>query len=224
MTEEYFADRERDLLDYLRNEFTDPENRITTITKTFTATNGQSTFVFPMTRIKNVADTLDIDGTEYRKGYHYTVQYGEGDRETTILTLNSNVPVLTAGQVVTVDFASGPSAIEREFSRADVKLPRVVLKFLTMTEEPAGLGDQIEDGLGSYMNVSYRIEVRDSYATRARQLTSELFNICRRLRHRNLFRTNLSGVGDVQNFDYDNEKEAYVWQFTLDLQWEGIFE
>jgi len=27
----------------------------------------------------------------------------------------------------------------------------------------------------------------------------------------------------MQNFDYDNEKAAYVWQVSLEIQWEVMF-
>lgn len=223
MTEEYMDERERDLFDYLRNNFTDPEGRAIRSTKAYTATASQTKFIIPGSKVVSVADTIDVDGTTYRKGYHYTVTYGEGEKGVTILNLTASGPTLAGGETVTVVYDHGSSAIEREFSRTDVTLPRVVMMFLTASEEPAALGDHIESGTGSYVNASYRIEIRDKYATRARRTLSQIFNICRRLRHSNLFRTNLTFAGDVQNFDYDIEKAAYVWQFDLDVQWEVIF-
>ena len=114
--------------------------------------------------------------------------------------------------------------IEREYARTDTTLPRVVMMFLTGSEEYAGLGDTMETGKGSYMNASYIFEVRDRYATRARVLASKAFNLGRKLRHAGIFRVVISSSSDLQTFDYDREKEAYVWQFTLDIQWDSIFE
>jgi len=224
MTEEFFDQRERDMLDYFRNNFTDPIDRGNTITETFTATAGQTEFNLRNTLVKNIADTITVDATTKRKGYHYTVDYGEGN-ETTTVTFNS---AMIGGETVEITYYYGSSVIEREFSRDDSALPRVIFYFLTGTEQVAALGDYMNANgngeKGSYHNASYRIEVRDRYASRARRLVSQLFNVPKKMRHANLFRVNIVLASDMQNFDFDKDKEAYIWQFNLDIQWEIMFE
>jgi len=220
MAEEYIYERERDILDYLRNQLDDPENRGTDIEdESHTATEGQTVFKLNNIYVKNVADTIILDGVTKRKGYDYTVQYGEG-KEATSITLNSSA---SAGEVLLVNYHHGSSMVEREFSRTDVKLPRVIMMFIIAEEEYAGLGDAMEEGKGSYINVSFRVEIRDKYANRAREIASKAFNIFRKMRHANLFRTNITRAGELQNFDFDPDKDAYIWQFTGDIQWEILF-
>ena len=219
-TEEYLDERERELLDYFRNNLTDPSSRATTKVDTFTATAGQTVFTLTQTLVKNVRETLTVEGVTKKKGYDFTVTYGEGSGTTTVTLLTG----ATVDDEVIITYDYGPSMIEREYSRTDTVLPRVVIMFLTGSEDFAGLGDSLEDGTGSYMNVSYRIEIRDKYASRCRRLASECFNLGRKMRHAGLFRLLISQSGDIQNFDYDMEKAAYVWQFTLDVQWDSIFQ
>jgi len=220
MTEEYIYEREQDVLDYFRNNLEDPSSRSTTVTnESHTGSGGQKIFTLDNTSVRNVRDTITVGGFTKRKGYDYTVQYGEGSNLTTI-TLESGTG---AELLITYDY--GPSMIEKEFSRSDVKLPRMVFMFLTGSEDPAGLGDELEEGSkGSYFNVSYRVEIRDRYATRARQLASKAFNLGQKMRHANIFRTNGTNSTDLQNFDFDPDKNAYVWQFTFNAQWEIMFE
>jgi len=220
MAEEFFDQREQELLDYFRNNFTDPSSRGTDTTDTFTATAGQTVFTLTNTLVKNVAETITVDGATMRKGYDYSVAYGSGNTSTTV-TLEVGA---TVGDAVVIAYHYGSSAVEREFSRTDVILPRVVMMFITGTERMAGLGDAMEGSKGSYFIASYRIEVRDRYASRARRSLSTMFNLVRKLRHENLFRMIMCRASDVQNFDYDREKEAYIWQFTIDVQWDLLFE
>ena len=220
MAEEYIYERERDLLDYLRNNLTDPEERGTDATETHTATAGQTEFILNHQLVKNVADTITVNAVTKRKGYDYTVEYGEG-KESTILTLKVGA---TVGHAVVITYHYGSSLIEREFSRTDTTLPRVVMMFLIGEEDFAALGDIMEFGKGSYFNVSFRIEIRVRYANRARILASQAFNLFRKLRQQSLYRTNITRAGSVQNFDYDRDKEAYIWQFTGDVQWEILYE
>ena len=155
-----------------------------------------------------------------RKGYDFSVQYGEGNNSTTV-TLNTGANL---NDEVIIDYHYGSSVFEREFSRTDVQLPRVVMMFITGTEVFAGLGDVMEGSKGSYFVASYRFEIRDRYASRARRTMSILFNLARKLRHQNLFRMIVAKPSNVQNFDYDRDKEAYVWTFNLDVQWDLLFE
>jgi hypothetical protein len=39
-----------------------------------------------------------------------------------------------------------------------------------------------------------------------------------------MFRTNITKAGGVQNFDYDRDKEAYIWTFNADIEWEIMYE
>ena len=221
MTEEYIDERERDLLDYFRNNTTDPSSRGTDITnESFIATSGQTVFTLANTLVKNVADTITLEGATLKKGIGYTVQYGEGTGTTTVtLTVGA-----TVGDELLISYHYGPSIIEREFSRTDVLLPRIVMMFLTGSEEYSGIGDIGEDGdKESFFNASFRIEIRDKYANRARTTASKAFNLVRKLRHANLFRVIISTPNDLQNFDFDPDKDAYVWQFTLNIQWDMRF-
>lgn len=221
MGEEYIYEREREFLDYLRNNIVDPATRGTNVTnESFTATAGQTVFTLANTLVKNVADTISVNGVTKYKGYDYYVTYGEGNHTTTV-TLRTGASV---GNIVLISYHYGSSLIEREFSRNDTELPRVVVMFIMGDEDFSSLGDTMEYGKGSYFNVSYRIEIRDRYATRAREVTSKVFNQIRKMRHANLFRTNITRAGSIQNFDYDRDKEAYVWQFTAEIQWEICFE
>jgi hypothetical protein len=229
MTEEYIYERERDLLDYFRNHLVDPINRGIVVTEPFTATALQTDFYLAQPLIKNVADTISyvrgITTTTLRKGYDYKVIYGEGKIERTKIVLTTG---LQAGDILSITYLYGPSLIEREFSRSDTQLPRVVLMFLTGSEGLAALGDYMDvEGVGtqgSYFDAAYRFEIRDQYATRARKLASEVANLCKKMRHANIFRVNITRVSDMQNFDYDMEKAAYIWQLTLEIQWEVMFE
>jgi len=222
MTEEYVYERERDLLDYFRNNLTDPssEQRGLDITETHTATAAQTEFVLNNTLVKNVADTITVDGVTKKKGYDYTVEYGEG-KDSTILTL---VVAASASDVVVITYHYGPSFIEREYSRSDAQLPRIIMMFLTGSEEHAALGDYVESTKGSYHNAAYRFEIRSKYANQARVLTSQAFNLCKKIRHANLFRTNITRASEMENFDFDADKDCYIWQFSLDIQWEIMFE
>jgi len=220
MSEEYIIDRERDLLDYIRNNSTDPESRGTDVVdETFTATAGQTEFILGNVLVKNVADLIKINGSQVRKGYRYFVTYGKGN-ETTKVTLTQPAAL---NDEIKISYHYGASFVEREYSRTDAKLPRIVMMFLVGSEEMAGLGDIMEDGRGSYFNVSFRFEIRDRYADRSKEIASKTFNLIRKLRHNNLFRTNVSEANDFQNFDYDPDKEAYILQFTAELQWEILF-
>lgn len=221
MAEEFVYERERDLLDYFRNNIEDPINRSKTVTKVFTASASQTEFILPDPLVKNVADTIDKDGSTLRKGTHYTVEYGEGKFNKTKVILNTAAEI---NDEITIDYTFGSSMLEREFSRTDTTLPRSIMMFLTGSEEFSGLGDEMENSTGSYFNVSFRFEVRDKYASRARRLTSQLFNLARKLRRQNLFRMNIARAYDMENFDYDPEKEAYIWQFSLDVQWDLLME
>lgn len=228
MTEEYLYERERDLLDYFRNNQVDPESRGVNTSEDFTATALQTDFYLTQTLVKNVADTINrlrgATTTVLRKGYDYTVSYGEG-KESTKVILKTGA---TVGDVLTIPYHYGESIIEREYSRTDVQLPRVIMMFLTGSENFAALGDYMDvEGVGtqgSYFNASYRFEIRDKYATRARKVMSQMMNHCKKLRHDNIFRINITRATDVQNFDYDMEKNAYIWQFTLEIEWEIMFE
>jgi hypothetical protein len=224
MTEEYIYERERDMLDYFRNHLNDPDNRGISATETFTATAGQTDFWLGQTLVKNVADTITINSSTVCKGYRYKVVYGEGkDRTKVVLTTPAAL-----NDVIVITYFYGSSIIEREFSRSDTQLPRVVCMFLTGSEDFAALGDYMDvEGVGtqgSYFNAVYRFEIRDKYATRARKIASEVANLCKKMRHANLFRVNITRMSDMQNFDYDNEKDAYVWHLNLEIQWEIMFE
>ena len=224
MTEEYVYERERDLLDYFRNNLTDPLTGInargTDITETHTATAGQTVFWLNHTLVKNVADTITVNAVTKKKGSGYTVVYGEGKEPTKVtLTAAANV-----SELVVIVYHFGSSFVEREYSRSDAKLPRVIMMFLTGSEEHAALGDYVESTKGSYHNASYRFEIRSKYATQARVLTSQAFNLGKKIRHANLFRTNITRVAEMENFDFDQDKDCYIWQFSLDIQWEIMFE
>ena len=228
MTEEYLYERERDLLDYFRNNLTDPETRGKDTTEVFTATASQTDFYLTQTLVKNVADTITrlrgATTTTLRKGYDYTVTYGEGKESTKVVLTSAS----TVGDTITIIYHYGESIMEREYSRTDVMLPRVIMMFLTGSENFASLGDYMDvesvGTQGSYFNASYRFEIRDKYATRARRVVSQLMNLCKKLRHDNIFRINITRAVDAQNFDYDLEKNCYVWQFTLEIEWEIMFK
>ena len=220
MVEEYIYERERDMLDYFRNNLIDPVTRGTDSTYVEVGAYDQKVFTLPNTLVKNVSDTITIAGPIIlRKGYDYTVQYGEGSNSTTV-TLN-NVP----NSQVIIPYHYGPSMIEREFSRTDAQLPRIIIIFLTGSEEPANIGDTGESGgKSSWFNASYRIEIRSKYATQARELASKAFNLMQKMRQAVLFRTFFTNATDMQNFDYDPEKDCYIWQFTANITWEIHWE
>lgn len=220
MAEEYIYEREREMLDYFRNNITDPSSRGTNVVnEAFVATAGQTVFTLANTLVKNVADTITVNAVTKYKGYDYSVSYGEGNNTTSVTLFVAS----TVGDAVTISYHYGEAMIEREFSRTDVILPRIVLMQLTASEEYAGLGDQLEDGKGSYTNAAYRFEIRSQYATQARILASQVFNQCKKMRHANLFRVIVTTPTDLQNFDFDPEKDCYIWQLTLNIQWDSLF-
>lgn len=222
MAEEYIYERERDLLDYFRNNLEDPDTpkRGTTFTDIFTATDLQTEFVLTNLFVKNVGDTILVGTTPKRKGYDYYVEYGEGKKATKVILFTG----VEEDEIVTIEYHHGTSMVEREYSRSDAQLPRVVMMFLNGSEQYAALGDYTEEGLGSYFDGQYVFEIRSKYASQARTLASHAFNLARKLRHANLYRVIIARVSDLQNFDYDREKDAYVWQFTLDIEWDLMFE
>lgn len=220
MAEEYLMDREREFLDYIRNNITDPSSRgYDVIDETFTATAGQTTFTLRNNFVKNVDETITKDSTTLRKGYDFFVTYGEGNNATSVTLLVA----ATVGQIIKISYHHGASMVEREFSRNDTVLPRIVMMFLTGSEDYAALGDYMEYGQGSYANMTYRFEVRSEYASQARELASALYNLGQKMRHANLFRTNITQSKDIQNFDYDIDKNAYIWQLSIQVQWEIKF-
>ena len=220
MAEEYLMDRERDFLDYIRNNLVDPSSRGTDITEeSHTMIALQTEIILRRNLVKNVADTITVDSVTKYKGKDYTVSYGEGKNSTTItLAAAPGVDI-----VVLISYHYGPSLVEREFSRNDTQMPRVVMMFLTGSEDPAALGDYIESAQGSYFNGVYRFEVRSEYASQAREIASKLYNLGQKMRHANLFRTNITQSSDLQNFDYDIDKSAYIWQLSIKVQWEILF-
>jgi len=222
MTEEYIYEREREFLDYMRNNLADPAARGTDITdESFTATAGQTVFTLGNALVKNISETITVDGATKRKGYDFFVTYGEGKTGTTTVTLLVGA---TLDDEVLISYHYGPSMIEREWSRTDTVLPRVVIMFVQGEEDFAALGDIMDGQRGSYFDVTYRIEVRDRFANRARTTMSQAFNLIRKMRQTSLYRTNITRAGSVQNFDYDRDKEAYIWQFTADIQWEIMYD
>ena len=220
MTEEYIMDRERDLLDFFRNNLDDPEDRGNAVEQTFIAVEGQTEFQLSNSLVKNVADTIKINDVLHYKGYHYKVEYGEGKRPSTV-TINTP---LEEDDEVKIMYSYGEAMVEREYSRSDAKLPRVILMFLTGSAVYGALGDNFEDGKGTYLPVAVQIEVRDRFANRARKIASQAFNLGLKMRHADLFRTNIVNPEDLQNMDYDIEKECYIWTFTLSVEWELIFD
>lgn len=220
MAEEYLMDREREFLDYVRNNLTDPLARgYDVVDETFTATAGQTVFILRNVLVKNVADSITKDSATLRKGYDYYVTYGEGKDATTVTLLVG----ATVGQLIKISYHYGSSMVEREYSRDDTQLPRVVMMFLNGSEDPAAIGDYMEYGQGSYANMTYRFEIRSKYATQARDLASRLYNLGLKMRHAVLFRTNVTQSTDLQNFDYDIDKNAYIWQLSIKVQWEVKF-
>ncbi len=220
MTEEYLDDRHRELLDYFRNNGTDPEDRGQTITEEHTAIASQTEFLLNHVLVKNVSETITLDAVTLKKGKDFEVSYGEGKNRTKI-TLSS---AAVGGETLAVEYHFGPSMIEREWSRTDVLLPRVIMQFITGSEVLAGIGDAMLNTKGSYWVASFTFEIRDKYASRAARKLSEFFNLARKLRHQNLFRMIGSEATNIQNFDYDPEKEAYVWMFDLECEWDLPFE
>lgn len=223
MTEEFIYERERELLDYFRNNTDDPEERGIDVTEEehIISEDDQESITLNHNLVKNVADTIEINGLNYKKGKYYKVEYGIGNAETKIIFKNLTIE---NEDVVKVTYHYGQSLVEREFSRTDVTLPRVVMKFLLGTEEFSGLGEIMEDGIGSDFNATYRFEIRDKYADRAREIVAKTFNLARKLRHANLYKLIISSATDLQNFDYDPEKECYIWQFSLNVIWAIPFE
>ena len=136
MAEEYLIDRERDLLDYIRNNLVDPATRgYDIVSESHTLIAGQTEIILRRNFVKNVADNIVVDSVTMRKGYSYSVTYGEGNKATTVTLAAAP----GAGKIVTISYHHGPSMVEREFSRNDTQLPRVVMMFLTGNEDPAAL-------------------------------------------------------------------------------------
>jgi len=221
MAEEFIVDREYEFLDYIQNNLTDPLARGTDEAGEVTVAGaGQTVFTLANTLVKYVADTITVDAATLRKGYDYDVAYGAGTNTTTV-TLKV---ALAGGETVTIAYHYGETMIVREFARDDVKLPRVIVMQLTASEEFAGLGDTMLGGKGSYINASYRLEIRSAYASQARTLASQAFNLGRKMRQANLFRVIITSSSDLQNFDFDEKKDCYIWQFTINVQWDSLFE
>jgi hypothetical protein len=220
MVEEFIYEREEELIDYFRNNLTDPDTRGTDVVdESFTATASQTVFTLANTEVKNVADTITVEGVTKRKGRDYVVSYGQGVANTTV-TLKVGA---TVDDEILISYHYGDSMISREFAKDNTTTPRVIMMFLTGSEEFAGLGDALEDGTGSYFNATYRFEIRARYPGKARRIASQVFNLGKKARHANLHRLLITQSRDLGNFGYDRDKEVYIWQFSLDLQWDMIF-
>jgi len=216
---ELITDRENDLRDYLNNTIEDPEERGDSYVDTVTLAAGTTEYQLENNKVKYVADTISVAGSIKSKGFHYTVEYGVGEAMT-IITFTT--PLAVESEVI-INYHCNVALVEKGFSRSATKLPRIVMTLINGDEDYAALGDQLEDGKGVYINANYRIEIRDIYATRCKKLASKVFNSVMALRHKDLFRVNITRANGLKNFDYDPDKDCYIWQFNCDIQWELIF-
>jgi len=221
MAEESIDDRERELLDYILFNLEDPEERSTLVEEAFAAADGQEEYILNNNNITCVKNTITINGTTYRRGKHYIVEYGNSDEKTAKITFSDP---LTTNDAVIIPYYYGTALIEREYSRTKTKLPRIIMKLLLGGEEFAGLGEITEGGQGSYFNMSYKFILRDSRDIRNDQTNASLLNILRRVRHAGLYKHIISAIESWETFGYDIAKECYIRHVSFNVKWEVNFE
>jgi len=219
MAEEYWYQFEDMLVDWFRARYPDPETRATAITDEIIATAGQTEFETSVGDVQFIK-AVRWENATLRRGYDYTVEYPDDLTEPAKVIFNTPVSL---NDEIEIDFEIGHSWIDTEYSRRDNEMPRAILTHLTSAEVIAGLGELMEDGLGTYVMSSWVVEVRSTHLRQAKRLASQMFNSGKHLRRELPFRFITAETSDLQEIGFEEEKNAYTWTFQLDVQWELKF-
>jgi len=224
MTQEYIETRENEFFDFLNTYGpADPSTRGTEATESFTATAGQTVFNLASTTVKYVRGITN-DGVFLRRGYDYKVDYPgliNPSLTTPRITLTTGAVI---NKVVAIKYHQGDNWFDMEYSRDSDIMPRVVMMFLTASQEYAGLGDLGQDGNAQFINATYQFEIRSLSAEQAKYITNRLFDMCNQVRQAILYKTNACIATDMTQINFDPDTNAYTWQFTVYIQWEVGFD
>jgi len=219
MTEEFFYQREDELYDWIAQNLVTADPLGTNETDTFTATASQTVFTLTNKAVCYIK-SVTVNSVLQKRGWDYTVTYGDVNQDT-VVTMNTGVSV---GLSVVIVYHITDTFFDREYSRATEIMPRIILIYLTASKQRAGLGDIMTGGVGTFINASYRIEVRSLNAQEARRLASEMFNMADKARHANLYKTVWTLGSDMQQLNFDPDKNAYTFQMTLDVKWQLLVQ
>lgn len=223
--EEYIYEREEELLDYLRNNLTDPlTTRGVNTSDSFTATGGSDEeFTLTKPLVKNI-QSVTKEGSTLRRGEDYLVTYGEDGEDApydkTIVTIRST----TADDAIVITYHYGECLIHEGYGVQGKQLPLCFLQQLVNNQEYTGLGEGFDSGKSQWVLGSYVLEIRDKYKRRCKKKAHEAFNVIAQFRQSNPFRVNIVNGENIQDIGWDEEKKAHVYQFTIRIKWEVPFE
>jgi hypothetical protein len=217
--DENYRERELEVLNYLRNNLTDPLTRGTIKTDLFDGDGIKVTFTLTELQVKNVI-SVEVDGDNRYIGHNYYIDLGEGNLPSTI-TFRTPPPIGTDN--VEVVYKTGESMIYEGFQRNDSLTPRISMVSMGGSFEMVSIG---EDGVYGgdkqvYYNANYSFEIRSKYAKQMKNLTVELGKLLNRYRQLNPqpYKTIISRVLYTQPFDFDNELRVYRSRITFEIKW-----
>ena len=225
--EEYIYEREEELLDFLRNNLTDPKtSRGATKTDSFTASGGSDEeFTLTKNRVRNVI-SITQEGTTIYRGYDYLVNYGEigesAPYNQTVVTIRST----TLDDAIEIEYEYGEPYIVEGFTVEKVELPICVFEQLVANPEYTGVGEGFGAGKSQFVNASYLLEVRDKFKRRCKTKLHQAFNLVAQYRQQGKLPFRLSKVepANMVQLDFDEEKRAWIGQLTIKVRWEVPFQ
>lgn len=216
---ESYREREIEVLNYLRNNLTDPLNRGETKTDLFSGDGVKTTFELVNKQVRNII-SVSVDGVTKNIGHDYYMSLGEGALPS-FITFRTAPPTDTEN--VSVTYKVGESMIYEGFQRNESLTPRISMIALGAAPEFVSIGEDgiFNDGKQIYYNSSYSFEIRSKYASQMKNITHELagkLNQYRQLTPQP-FRTLISRVTYIQPFDFDNELRVYRSRITFEIKW-----
>lgn len=214
---ESMRDRETDLINYLRNSITDPSSRGTTAAQTYTATAGQTLFTLTNTLVKNII-SVTVNGTSKYIGYHYTINLGEGNAQSTVTLLTAS----TVGDTVVITYKYGSVMVYEGYLREDVALPRVALIFDGATPEFVSIGeDDSAGGKSIYYNARYTCEIRSNYAKQMKTILNDVMSVINKYRQTTPqpYKTIVTQITFIQSYDFDQELRIYRGFVSFTIKW-----
>ena len=207
---------------YLRNAMSDPNERGDSETDQFSGDGTQTQFILDKRYVKNVK-SVTVGGDIKYIGYHYVVEYGEGNEKTTVI-FRTAPPNGTDN--IEVEYDYGKSWIYEGFQRNESELPRISAIFSSGYSSPMAIGDQ-RDGTGNwvYRDVTFVAEVRSRYAKQLKKLFNDFANKIeqyRQLTPQPYMMVSMD-LNSLNPYDFDNELRLYRAQVVYTIRWQHKF-